>query len=1342
MAEILNKENLSPGRRSMSPQKSPFTSPARSSRRGRSKSIGPGAEAILESKKSSSPGKDRRKSSFAPAVKSILPSKEDEAKRREARRKSLANRRVSFAPEATLHTWDVIEYMREATTSSTSSENSRRNSRTSEDGEDDDEVDTIPATPDDQGRSQRKQRRRSSVIPPLNFNDPDDIYSSSPVSGSSPVSESDNGSEEGDFDDDGGEDMDEEDTAMSLVSAENTADITLRSNASNGTSDSSARLDAALRQAAEQAGTRGIAYDEFGDGYDELPALSHDQQEQHQQQRSWVEQQGLLTPMAKNLMAVQDQENINPFSPAFRAHAASGRPSTIAEEEEDEEDEVGDMSMEMTCAVGGINAFKESDSTAEDMTMDFTQVGGKIYEPSPVKNAAKRTRSTAETGSPMKYGNDDSEDMGRPAKRRRSSAGRVSLGDGTMDLTSAFGSIKPQPPQEQGDATMDFTTAIGNIVRSQSPIKISRRQSVRRRRSSAQSVMSVEQTTEQTMDFTTAVGAIRQNQFSPAKSIPEEDTNEDISMELTTALGNVMGEAQIPSRPTTPRHLSSPLQADPPTTPKDQGRFKEATDLSAKKLLTPILLRESGPSPQSTSIRAQQSPASSVRKPATADAGRASISPTRTPLQLPAPKNAGVRTPSLSPQRSLYPELPEARSELTPTPSPRRRQPASASRTPVAAPSTPERRSSPVKKLESPFQSGISMQPAISPARISPKKEDTTKAPSMLDSIRTMATPRKEANATPLKRLKDMTPKKTPLRTPLAKMRTPGPAPSTAPRVQFAAIEEEPQAQNDEVTKQLSEELARSTEPAHPVTLNGFLDLAGIKFMDLTASKRRYTVAPTPAKTPRSAAAAEEDGDLASAEARFEEAVAAGACTIPELDLYQHSCRELKRYMSEGKTCLKQLEAEVAADPPPFLRAYMSASPEQRAQWDRLVVDVKTRARLHSKELWYGWRTQLLLGLQEGLRGIERGLDGDVAELRKRREIIEDVLPSAVAERAQLIEELASLQDIAAQNSVDDREMLDSAREELLEVDEAVTEQREVLYQLQAQLEEQKQLVDMLNDGKSEAVAAIEEAHRVKEASRGISKAEAASYQGMSLPLQVCCVVLQLTSLLASIATLEKATRWSITAATASSLTMTYRATIQLYFNPAAFSSATSTIVARSPSKQASSMSPISLTYIADNEPLTTEKRFFLQLLRAQLHMLDPANTSARALLSFVSGGWDTAEMVAETVRKMQLEHPLEVKIVSDENLSVEAAMLLPGVQTKVLLGFDMQASVAEDGPDMKLETSTATSGKVVYGEPYKEDKMGDFLGQRVGKAMEAADEAVRLLRTRLEKTGRKSQTA
>ena len=49
--------------------------------------------------------------------------------------------------------------------------------------------------------------------------------------------------------------------------------------------------------------------------------------------------------------ASMDQENVNPFSPAFKAQLASGlvaRPETLAEEMS------GDISMDVTRAVGGI----------------------------------------------------------------------------------------------------------------------------------------------------------------------------------------------------------------------------------------------------------------------------------------------------------------------------------------------------------------------------------------------------------------------------------------------------------------------------------------------------------------------------------------------------------------------------------------------------------------------------------------------------------------------------------------------------------------------------------------------------------------------------------------------------------------------------------------------------------------------------------------------------------------------------------------------------------------------------------------------------------------------------
>ena len=51
---------------------------------------------------------------------------------RAARRKSMANRRVSFAPEATLHTWSVMEMAEDSTTSSASNSTRRQSSMTTQ----------------------------------------------------------------------------------------------------------------------------------------------------------------------------------------------------------------------------------------------------------------------------------------------------------------------------------------------------------------------------------------------------------------------------------------------------------------------------------------------------------------------------------------------------------------------------------------------------------------------------------------------------------------------------------------------------------------------------------------------------------------------------------------------------------------------------------------------------------------------------------------------------------------------------------------------------------------------------------------------------------------------------------------------------------------------------------------------------------------------------------------------------------------------------------------------------------------------------------------------------------
>jgi kinetochore protein Spc7/SPC105 len=90
MATTDGKENIADGLIAKAKSKRSSASPVKTSRKARSKSIGPGGLGELEAPALKESTGNRRKSAFIPAVKSILASNdEDEKKRRDARRKSL-----------------------------------------------------------------------------------------------------------------------------------------------------------------------------------------------------------------------------------------------------------------------------------------------------------------------------------------------------------------------------------------------------------------------------------------------------------------------------------------------------------------------------------------------------------------------------------------------------------------------------------------------------------------------------------------------------------------------------------------------------------------------------------------------------------------------------------------------------------------------------------------------------------------------------------------------------------------------------------------------------------------------------------------------------------------------------------------------------------------------------------------------------------------------------------------------------------------------------------------------------------------------------------------------------
>lgn len=1073
MESLVNKENVAPitssdplARKglSMSP------SPKKAGRKGRSKSIGPGSLDDPEPPKRESKDKDRRKSAFIPttATKSIL--SKDEAAAKAARRKSMMNRRVSFAPEATLHTWDIIEQAHDQTTSTDSAESTRRGSAfrgpssspgQSSEAEDfeslaqDAEDAELLSSPVAQDRASKRNARRSSGIPPMNFNNPED-FSSSGESGSEDSGEE--LEEEGDM-----ASGDETGTAMSL----DIDDKTMQSGSDASTS-SSTRIELALQQAAKTAGTRGIAYDEFGDMSMEIAG-----EEITNAFKPWAEQNSIEPHGSASL----DQENINPFSPAFKADIAS-RPATIDEEDEDEGEE--DMSMDVTRAVGGILRDQPvapmSSPAGEDGTMDFTQAVGKI-------TGQKRRRSTTESGSP-------GEAMSAvQSKRRRSSIARSSMGDDTMDLTMAVGGIQSVA----------------------SPAKQERRRSMRNRRSSGAA-------SDGTMDLTRAVGRIR------AAKQTEDDSlvgNEELSMELTTVLGGIRAgqeAAPVVSRPRTPQQPQSPVRAAANTTPKEQERFKDTPDLGAKQSLTPVFQKQSAKSEKSVDRQAFAS------KPRLGRTPNASVKAAESPSREDAPvvvEEQQERTPSAgsSPAKDIsYPQLPPSAQKVsparTPSMSPQRQQ---VQRTPISGLRMPQplqghslehsptaekqMRSSPAKAAAPTPEKQIPSSPAnataatpekqrrSSPAKATaatPEKRTSSNnsqnlSQNLTNTIKMMSTPSRET-------LKNVTPKKhTPAKqTSPAKAATPKGRPTPRGR----------QNVNASPARRLNEDLENiqaSGNAMEKVGLQDFLTQAGIRFMDLTTTKRRMTAAPTPSKVKNNAQVDEE-----SDEAGLESMVIAAARTVPELELYQHACHELKRYTKEGKQMISELEAATLEEQPPLIRAYVHAAPDRKAALDAQMRDMKTNARLQSKEMWYAWRSQLLDELMVGLQNIAEGLIKDDETLARTEQMVDEVLPKLVEQKDGLEQEATRLEESVNAVSDEEREELEMVREQITDTNAQLAEKRHLLESLQRQAQEQDSLAEKLHASNAEFTAATQEANRVREACRGVSINEITALKGQS----------------------------------------------------------------------------------------------------------------------------------------------------------------------------------------------------------------------------------------------------
>ncbi|OJK03031.1 hypothetical protein ASPACDRAFT_10238, partial [Aspergillus aculeatus ATCC 16872] len=1304
--------------------------------------------------------------------------------KREARRKSMANRRVSFAPEATLHTWNVVEIPDDSTSSSAANSTRRASSIAGAENQ----------TPAPQAEQAEQAEPRSSPDPyaesdagfsPVQYPDLQQLQSqstngsydemgssqemfSSPFSGSSADGTEDLGLQREDDDDDDNSStsgFDGESTAMCLDDMSAQSPASVHSDGSDATTGS-ARLNEALRQAAREAGTRDFE-DDDGDMSMEIA-----DQEITGAFQPWIKKGQRESFDWADISARYDQENAPPSEPMLDA------PPT-ADDKDDAMDE--DLSMEVTNAIGRILPNQASrrrsevrrkslseETNYEEQTMEFTNVVGGIAQPvSPAKSIGAESRN-------------GDEEM-------------------TMEFTSVVGGLlnslgvaNNADENDYDDQQEAFTSGENDRVLSEWE-------------------NGNDMDDDMDMEITGAIGGIIPG---TQESIAAEDDDQTAGMDMTAAVGKILEpepeqeQKQEPPEPDEDRVTPEPKPAQLGSSPFQETSQDESSSKSPVSFHVAAVASESG-SPSLASVRVRRTRQSLTHPaPTTPTPQTPQVSPPEDMVSPPspftptvnAPSNTKTTTPSrdagtenASPQKRSQPEVQESASNT----SPRRKslfgesvngrpaplfvlQPHGKRRSsglgidkeglgsPRVAAMLDKRRSigeeapefvpQEQSKQGVRFEDPVKLQEEVDREReeevnredgfISPPKlNDRDPTASLKDMISSL-TPKKNKlrgrkslhvgaargllgkrpveldldddadsdhtpkrlrgreTSSPVKKFKlpaHSTSSDTfgrgfqsPLKTigaqsPLKSMSTPTQTSKTISATTSPVKDNSDTASNTESTEVQDAPIEDAGPEVEPIQLQEFLNMTNIHFMELTTTKRRHTTAPDSGRKRNLRLSSENE---ARSPASFEECVAAGFCTVPMLELFQHSCRELKSYINEGRQVIRSIETETLADNPPLFREYMTAPADIRLLMDNQFRNVKTHARLLSKATWYEWRMKLLEGLRDGLNRHVQEMKADDELLAKHETLLSDTVPALIEKHSSLEAEATTLQQLADELENCDQDELRSTREKLAGVEDEIAQKKKLLQEMQAELEDKTNIVETGTEVKAEYMAQIQEAERVKAQCRGWSAQE-------------------ISELKDSVRNIERQSGWSIVSATASdgstpagpAVTMSYRHQLQLTFHPACFlisNNSTST----TPNDQVTN-TPITLKY-APTTTITTKPTptttphlsaitlLVLKSLQTHLNSIPQSRTAPKHLLHFIAQAWDLTLQLEEEARLLEFCGVTKLKLLEGNDSASAKKCSTPSLRARCTLLGPAPPPSAPSSANCRIDVDFAVRTRII----------------------------------------------
>ncbi|KAJ3796448.1 Spc7 kinetochore protein-domain-containing protein [Lentinula aff. detonsa] len=253
-----------------------------------------------------------------------------------------------------------------------------------------------------------------------------------------------------------------------------------------------------------------------------------------------------------------------------------------------------------------------------------------------------------------------------------------------------------------------------------------------------------------------------------------------------------------------------------------------------------------------------------------------------------------------------------------------------------------------------------------------------------------------------------------------------------------------------------------------PMSIEQFLEMTGIRFMDLSAPRRSTYASQIPSRQPRN-----------SSEIPLAEYAVAMAIDVPQLVLYSRVARDLQEWIEQSKIGFLQAEEEASKVTPLLFAEYLRTDQEGQMDLARQLKLIKTNVRLQAKSDWYGWKLQWLDSLKYGVQTALTNLQNDAKALEKLKAQTDEIVPDLEREYAEIMRELEAEQQEVAEIEQCDQDYLNELKNSIAEQNVEVESLRAEVKEANDQLRWLEERLENVALQKQEATSAINDANRL-----------------------------------------------------------------------------------------------------------------------------------------------------------------------------------------------------------------------------------------------------------------------